>query len=249
MEEIRQFLYRLKSVGVSLPKRMRLSVIIPVYNEVKTIEEIIKQIKNVRLKNIKKEIILVDDFSTDMTREKLKKVKGKNIKLFFHKMNFGKGMAVRTGIKHSRGDIIIIQDADLEYDPNDYPKLIEPIIEKKTNVVYGSRFLKKPTPRYKLYYIGNILLSILTNILYDTKITDMETCYKVFTKDVIKNIKLKAKRFDFEPEITAKIAKKGYEIYEVPIKYQSRSFKQGKKITWRDGIKAIYYLLKYRFVD
>lgn len=227
---------------------MKISIIMPVYNERKTIEKILKIVRNVKL-TLEKEIIVVDDGSTDGTSDILKKIKDTSIKIIFHKKNFGKGMAVRTGLKHSTGDIIIIQDADLEYDPRDYSKLIKPILEKKTNVVYGSRFLKKPKPRYLFYYFGNILLSIFTNILYGTKITDMETCYKVFTKGVIKNIKLRAKRFDFEPEITAKIAKNGYKIYEVPIKYCSRSYKHGKKITWKDGLKAIYYLLKYRFVD
>lgn len=231
---------------------MKLSVIIPAYNEVKTIDKIIKRVKGVKLKNIKKEIIIIDDFSTDGTREKLKKIKDKNIKnirVFFHKKNFGKGMAVRTGLKHSRGDIIIIQDADLEYYPEEYPKLIKPILEKKTKVVYGSRFLKKPKPRYRIYYFGNILLSMFTNILYGSNISDMETCYKVFTKDVIKSIKLRAKRFDFEPEITSKILKRDYKIIEVPISYKSRSVEEGKKIGWKDGLKAFLVLLKYRLVD
>lgn len=228
---------------------MKLSVIMPAYNEVKTIDQVIKRVNGVKLKGVKKEIIIVDDFSRDGTSEKLRKIKDKNIRVFFHKKNFGKGMAVRTGLKHATGNIIIIQDADLEYSPEEYSKLIKPILENKTKVVYGSRFLKKHRPRYSFYYLGNIFLSILTNILYGTNITDMETCYKMFTRDVIKSIKLRAKRFDLEPEITSKILKKGYKIIEVPVKYHSRSFEQGKKITWRDGIKAAYYLLKYRFMD
>lgn len=228
---------------------MKLSIIIPAYNEVKTIDKIIKWVKNVKLKNIKKEIIVIDDFSTDGTREKLKKIKDKSVRVFFHKKNFGKGMAVRTGLKHSRGDIIIIQDADLEYSPKEYPKLIKPIIEKKTNVVYGSRFIKKHKPRYIFYYLGNLVLNAFTNILYGSSITDMETCYKVFKADVIKGTKINSKRFDFEPEITSKILKRGYKIIEVPVSYKSRKIEEGKKINWRDGLKAFWILLKYRFVD
>ena len=224
-----------------------LSIIIPAYNEEKNIKTVIEKVNSVNLDSIKKEIIVVDDFSTDGTRESLKKIK--NIKVFYHKKNMGKGSAVRTGLKHATGDIIIIQDADLEYDPNDYPKLINPILNGKTKVVFGSRFLKKHNARYKFYYLGNRFLSIITTLLYFRKISDMETCYKAFRTDVIKNIRLRAKRFDIEPEITAKIIKQGYKILEVPIWYKCRSFNEGKKISWKDGVKAIYYLVKYRFMD
>jgi glycosyltransferase involved in cell wall biosynthesis len=228
----------------------KLSIIIPVYNEEKYILEILRRVNKVPLKNVKKEIIIVDDFSTDKTREILNKIKNKNIKIFYHTKNIGKGGAIRTALKHVTGDIILIQDADLEYKPEEYPKLIKPILDKKTKVVYGSRFTKEFKPKILLcHYIGNLILTFITNLLYNSRITDMETCYKVFTKDVIKNIKLRARRFDFEPEITAKVLKKHYKIYEVPIFYNSRNFEEGKKITWCDGIKAFYYLIKYRFID
>ena len=164
----------------------------------------------------------------------------------------GKGAAIKTGLKNSTGDIILIQDADLEYNPAEYKKLLNPIIENKAKVVYGSRLeaiRKNIKNMYRLHYIGNLFLTIITNLLYGAKITDMETGYKVFKGDVIKDINLRANRFDFEPEITAKIIKKGYKIYEVPIRFIGRKFDEGKKITWVDGIKAVYYLIKYRFVD
>lgn len=225
----------------------KLSIIIPTYNERNTILEIINKVEKVDIGKIKKEIIIIDDCSKDGTRELLKRIK--NHKIFYHEKNKGKGSAIKTGLKHSTGDLILIQDADLEYDPNDYPNLIRPIIEGKTKVVYGSRFLKKHKARYRIYYIGNIILSLITRTFYLRKITDMETCYKVFKKEVIKNIKLKAERFDFEPEITVKIIKKGYKIIEVPIWYKCRAFKEGKKITWKDGLKAAWCLIKYRFID
>ena len=230
----------------------KLSVIIPVYNEEKTILEIISRVKKAKSFNLDKEIIVVNDFSTDQTKEKLKSIKDKSIKITHHNKNFGKGAAVRAGLESATGGIILIQDADLEYDPRDYEKLLKPIIDKKTDVVYGSRFdvvTKNLSKMYKLHYLGNLFLTLLTNILYGVKITDMETGYKVFRKDVMKNIKLRARRFDFEPEITAKILKKGYRIYEVPIRFYGRKFGEGKKITWIDGLKAVYYLVKYRFRD
>ena len=230
----------------------KLSIIIPAYNEDKTILKVIARIKKVKINNIVKEIIIVDDSSADNTKNILKDLKGKSIKIFFHKKNLGKGAAIRTGLIKSTGDIIIIQDADLEYNPEEYRRLLKPIMEKKSKVVYGSRLAairKDIKNMYKLHYIGNIFLTLMTNLLYGAKITDMETGYKVFRKEVIKKIKLRANRFDFEPEITAKILKKGYKIYEVPINFVGRKFEQGKKITWIDGIKATYYLMKYRFVD
>jgi glycosyltransferase involved in cell wall biosynthesis len=182
----------------------------------------------------------------------LSELKDSSLKIFFHQKNHGKGAAIRTALKHATGDIIIIQDADLEYDSTEYPKLLKPIIEKETKVVYGSRLkaIKKNLKNmYKLHYLGNAFLTLMTNLLYGSMISDMETCYKVFKKEVLNDIKLKSKRFDFEPEITAKILKKGYKIKEVPINFVGRKFDEGKKITWKDGIKALYYLIKYRFVD
>ena len=231
---------------------VKLSVIIPVYNEEKTIEKIIDKVKKVKLKNMLKEIIIVDDCSKDNTKSILKNINDRSLKLLFHKKNMGKGAAIKTGLKNSTGDIILIQDADLEYNPAEYEKLLTPIIENKAKVVYGSRLeaiRKNIKNMYKLHYIGNLFLTIITNLLYGAKITDMETGYKVFRRDVIKDINLRANRFDFEPEITAKVIKKGYKIYEVPIRFIGRKFDEGKKITWVDGVKAVYYLIKYRFVD
>ena len=231
---------------------VKLSVIMPVYNEEKTIRDIIVKVKKAPLRNVAKEIILVDDCSKDGTRAILKKMNDKSLKILLHKKNMGKGAAIRTGLKIATGDIILIQDADLEYDPNDYGKLLEPIIKGKANVVYGSRLnalRKNVKDMYKLHYYGNLFLTFMTNMLYGAKITDMETCYKVCKREVIKGIKLRARRFDFEPELTAKILKKGYKIQEIPISFAGRKFDEGKKITWKDGLQALYYLIKYRFVD
>ena len=231
---------------------VKLSIIIPVYNEEDTILKVIEKVKKVRLKNITKEIIIVDDFSEDGTKNMLKNIRDKTNKVLFHKKNMGKGTAIRTGLKNDTGDIILIQDADFEYNPQEYPKLLKPILENKSKVVYGSRLettRKNLKKMYKLHYIGNLILTLITNLLYGTRITDMETGYKVFRREVIKNMNLRAKRFDFEPEITAKILKRGYKIHEVPISFVGRKFDEGKKITWIDGIKDAYYLIKYRFVD
>ncbi len=230
----------------------KLSIIIPVYNEEKTILKVINEVKKSNSLGLSKEIIVVDDFSTDKTRAVLKNLKYKSIEIFLHDKNLGKGSAIRTGLKNCSGDIILIQDADLEYSPSEYPKLLKPILEGKAKVVYGSRLeeIKRNFSKmYKLHYFGNIFLTSATNFLYNADITDMETGYKVFRKDAIKGINLKATRFDFEPEITAKILKKGIKIYEVPISFHGRHFNEGKKISWRDGIKAMFYLLKYRLLD
>jgi len=230
----------------------KLSIIIPVYNEESTIKQVIEKVKNVKLKDFSKEIIIVEDCSTDRTKEVLNNLKDYSLKIFFHNINKGKGAAIRTGLKHSTGEIILIQDADLEYNPEEYPKLLKPFEDKKVKVVYGSRIeviRKNLNKMYKLHYFGNLILTSLTNILYGTKISDMETGYKVFRKEVVENMNLKSRRFDFEPEITAKLLKKGHKIYEVPIGFHGRKFAEGKKITWKDGIKAAYYLIKFRFMD
>lgn len=229
----------------------KLSIIIPVYNEKVYFPQLLKKVEKVDIGDVKKEIIIIDDFSTDGTREMLKKFK--KHKVLFHPHNRGKGAAIRTGLEKVTGDIIVIQDADLEYDPNDYPRLLKPILEGRTQVVYGSRFKGKTFHRRTLaiptHYIGNRMLSAATTVLYGKWITDMETCYKMFTKNVLKHIRLRAKRFDFEPEITAKILKSGFRIIEVPISFYPRNWRQGKKISWKDGVKALYFLLKYRFTD
>lgn len=231
---------------------VKLSIIIPVYNEEKTIKKIIKKVKKVQLKNVSKEVIVVDDCSKDGTRKILKNINDKSLKIIFHKKNAGKGAAIKTGLKSCTGGIILIQDADLEYNPDEYPKLLKPIMKGNAKVVYGSRvdaIRKDITNMYKLHYFGNIFLTWITNLMYGARISDMETGYKVFRKDVIKGINLKASRFDFEPEITAKIIKRGHKIYEVPINFVGRKFEEGKKITWVDGIKAVFHLIKYRFTD
>jgi glycosyltransferase involved in cell wall biosynthesis len=233
---------------------MKITIIIPVFNEEKTITEIIKRVKRVKLTAILKEIIVVNDASTDKTARILTGIK--DITVISHKRNLGKGAAIKTGLKRANGEIIVIQDADLEYDPTDYPKLLKPILDKNADVVYGSRLKNYPlrfvgkskTPLIS-HYFGNKFLSLTTRFLYRSDLSDMETGYKVFRKAVLKGVKLKAKRFDFEPELTAKILKKGYIINEVSIKVKPRGYDEGKKITWKDGFTAVWALLKYRFVD
>ncbi|MFQ5456439.1 MAG: glycosyltransferase family 2 protein [Nitrospirota bacterium] len=228
----------------------KLSIIIPVFNEANTINEIIKRVQDVDIKDITKEIIIIDDFSTDGTREILNDYNNtSNIKVLFHNYNKGKGYAIRTGLSEATGSIIIIQDADLEYDPNDYPELLQPIIEEKAEIVYGSRILGKNNSKsYLRYYLGGRFLTLLINFLYNADLTDVPTCYKVFKSNIIKEIKLDCKRFEFCIEITAKLLKRGYRIYEVPISYYPRSIEEGKKIRWKDGLTAIYYIFFYRFL-
>lgn len=227
---------------------INLSVVIPVYNEVDHIREIIKRVQATKLA---KEIIVVDDGSKDGTRDVLKKLdrKGK-VRVILHERNQGKGAAVLTGLKAAKGGILLIQDADLEYDPRDYPALLRPITEGIADVVYGSRFLGGPH-RVTMFWhlVANRLLTLMTNILYNTILTDMETGYKVFRRKVIENMKLRARRFDFEPEFTAKVLKQKFRIFEVPISFNPRDYSQGKKIKMKDAFEAVWTLLKYRFMD
>jgi glycosyltransferase involved in cell wall biosynthesis len=228
---------------------MKISVVMPVYNEVDTIEEIISRVNIVA---IEKEIIVVDDFSTDGTRERLKEIvqDKENVKVRYHNCNKGKGAALRTGFESVTGNVVIIQDADLEYDPNEYPKLLEPILDGRADVVYGSRFLGGPhRVLFFWHYVGNKLLTLISNALTNLNLTDMETCYKVFKSQILKDINLKSNRFGFEPEFTMKVSKKRPRIYEVPISYSGRTYSEGKKITWRDGILALFLLFWYRFFD
>jgi glycosyltransferase involved in cell wall biosynthesis len=224
-----------------------LSVIIPSYNEQTTIKKIVEQLLKV---TIPKEIIIIDDGSTDNTKNIIKELNHQDIKKIFLKKNYGKSAAIRCGIKRAKGDITIIQDADLEYSPEDYLNLITPILQGKTKVVYGTRFPKNRRPKnISLFYLGNKLLTLIANILYKTKLTDEATCYKVFDTKLLKSIKLKSRRFEFCPEVTAKLSKKGHKIIEVPISYNPRTKKHGKKIRYHDGLSAIATLIKYRFVD
>ena len=221
-----------------------LSIIVPCFNEIDTLNKVINKIKDSPVLN--KEIIIVDDFSIDGSREYLANLKDENITVKFHKKNKGKGAAINTGIKYAKGKIIIIQDADLEYDPNEYPSLIKPIIENKADIVYGSRF-KGGQPHRIVYFwhrVGNGLLTLLSNIFTDLNLSDMETCYKTFRTEVIKNITIEEERFGFEPEITAKVSKKDYRICEVGISYYGRTYKY-IKIGWKDGFHAIWCILKY----
>jgi len=226
---------------------MKLSIIIPVYNEKDTVKKILEKVKRVNLEGVKKEIIIIDDNSSDGSIEELKKIKEPNIIIKFNKINKGKGYCIRKAIKYVTGDLVIFQDADLEYDPEDYKKLIKPILEKKCDVVYGSRFLDGGIRGVKLFYMGNKFLSLLTSILFMRKITDMETCYKVIPSKILKEINLESNDFAMEPEITAKILKRRLNIKEVPISYYPRSLEQGKKIKIKDGFIALKTLFKYKF--
>ena len=230
---------------------MKLSIIIPVYNEKETILKIIEKVNNVPLE---KELIVVDDGSTDGTEDILKNIQNKrlniqNLKIIFKEKNEGKGSAISRGLKEITGDIVVIQDADMEYEPMDFMSLVKPIEEGSTKVVYGSRFLGKGSKSSLMFYLGGRLLSFMVSVLYGEKITDEPTCYKVFKAEVIKSISLRCTRFEFCPEITAKVIKKGYKIIELPIRYNPRNIKEGKKIRLKDGISAVWTLLKYRFVD
>lgn len=230
-----------------MTKVKKLSVIIPVYNEAKTIATIVKQVIKVK---VPKEIIIIDDGSTDGTAKIIDSFKRKfKLKIIHQPINLGKGAAIRTGIQHATGEYIIIQDADLEYDPQDYLKLLKPIEDGKAQVVYGSRFTGEHRNIFFWHWLANHFLSLLTNVLYNTTLSDMETCYKVFPTDFLKSLNLKCKGFEFEPEVTAKTLKKNIRIYEVPISYTGREYSEGKKITWKDGIIALVLLFWYRLFD
>lgn len=239
----------------------------PVYNERATLEDIVQRVQAVELTvnangdnpvlpgpmTLEREIVIVDDGSTDGTRDILDQWRQQmppNMQIIYHEQNSGKGAALRTGFQHATGDIFVIQDADLEYDPRDYLKLLEPLLEGRAPVIYGSRFLGGPRAAMSLSHtLGNKFLTIMTNLLYGTSLSDMETCYKCFRREVIQDMKLRSRAFEIEPELTAKILKRGHIIFEVPISYNGRAFHEGKKISWRDGFSAVRTLVRYRFTD
>lgn len=229
---------------------MKISVVIPCFNEISTIEAIIQKVLAVQLP-FGREIIIVDDCSSDGTREYLKTLgDSREIKVVFHQINRGKGAALRTGFEHASGDIVIIQDADLEYEPQEYSKLLQPILENKADVVFGSRFVGGESHRvlYFWHSLGNKFLTLLSNMFTNLNLTDMEVCYKVFKRKIFDEIELREDRFGFEPEFTAKVAQLGYPIYEVGVSYYGRTYEEGKKISWKDGFRAIYVILKYGLI-
>ncbi len=228
---------------------MKVSIIIPVYNEKATILEILKRVQAVKL-GLDREIVVVDDFSRDGTRDILSKLRMKNVKVVFHEVNRGKGAALRTGFEKATGDIVLIQDADLEYDPREYPTLLAPILDGRADVVYGSRFLGGPHRVLFFWHsVGNRILTTFSNMTTNLNLTDMETCYKVFRREVLSKVRLRSERFGFEPEITVKLSKLRCRIYEVPISYAGRDYTEGKKIGWKDGVAAIFHILRYKFFD
>ncbi|MGO9875378.1 MAG: glycosyltransferase family 2 protein [Acidimicrobiia bacterium] len=232
------------------PKIRKLSVIVPVFNERNTVVEVLRRMRAVELPDgIDREIIVVDDGSTDGTRDVLNQLRDSTVRILLHDDNRGKGAAVRTGLEVASGDYVLIQDADLEYDPEDWPKLVAPVMRGRAQVVYGSRFTGERRNMLFLHWVGNRMLSFVTNVLYNTTLSDMETCYKLVDRELLLDLRLRCRHFDIEPEITAKILKRRIRIYEVPISYMGREFDEGKKITWRDGFAALWTLAKFRFAD
>ena len=223
-----------------------LSVVVPVYNERTTVVEILRRMRQVDLP-VDLEIVVVDDGSNDGTEKVLGALEDSTLRVIHHPANRGKGAAIRTGLEHARGDLLLIQDADLEYDPDDWPLLLAPLMKGKAQVVYGSRFTGERRNLLFWHWVGNKFLSLVTNVLYNTTLSDMETCYKLFDRSVLDGITIKSDRFEFEPEITAKLLRRGYHIYEVPISYSGRDRDEGKKITWTDGFGALATLVRYRF--
>ena len=228
---------------------MKLSIVMPVYNEKDTLREIVARVLRVDT-GLECELIAVDDFSTDGTRDVLKALSDPRIKVFLHEKNKGKGAALRTGFAQATGDIVLVQDADLEYDPREYPQLLAPILDGRADVVYGSRFLGGPhRVLFFWHYMGNRIMTATCNLFSNLNLTDMETCYKVFKKEVLAKITLKSDRFGFEPEVTIKVARLKARIYEVPISYSGRDYTEGKKISWRDGVAAIWHMIRFKFFD
>ena len=229
---------------------MRLSVVIPVYNEKATIRAIIERVRSVSLEGIDKELIVVDDCSRDGTRQELETLSLPGVHVVYHERNRGKGAALRTGFARATGDVVLVQDADMEYNPQEYPVLLKPILDGHADVVYGSRFLSGPHRVHLFWhYVGNRFLTLLSNMMSNLNLTDMETCYKVFRREVLQGMTLRSDRFGFEPEVTQKVARGGWRVYEVPISYHGRDYAEGKKIGWKDGVSAIYTIIKFRFVD
>ena len=224
----------------------KLSVIIPVYNERNTVAEAIRRSRSVEIP-LDREIVVVDDGSSDGTTQILSQLQDSTVRVVYHDVNRGKGAAIRTGLTHVTGDLVLIQDADLEYDPEDWPKLLAPVLKGKARVVYGSRFTGERRNMLFWHWVGNRFLSLVTNALYNTTLSDMETCYKLFDRELVQSIRLSSNRFGFEPEVTAKILRTGERIYEVPISYAGREIHEGKKITWKDGVDALKVLIRCRF--